>query len=81
MLLARTKRFLADRFLADPDRADRSKPRQNTARSNAAEGCATLRKRRLDRDEVEKYLQARRLSHPAPHPATGPGGHGTGNFH
>jgi len=32
---------------------------QRTARTNAAEGSATLRKRRHDKEHVDEYLQSR----------------------
>ena len=66
-LLTLIKRYVANRLLADPDRADGNKPNQNTARTNAAEASATLRGQRRDRDDVEAYLHARRLS-TAPNP-------------
>jgi hypothetical protein len=34
---------------------------QHTARANAAEGSATLRRRRLDQQQVDEYLQGRIL--------------------
>ena len=78
-LLARTLRYLANRYLADPGRAQRDQANQNTARTNAAEASATLRRRRRDHDDVEAYLQARRLSHPAGNAETGLDGHGADN--
>jgi hypothetical protein len=38
---------------------------QHTARTNAAEGSATLRRRRHDREHVDEYLQGRTLTVPA----------------
>lgn len=76
-LLARTLRYLAHRYQADPGRADRDSSNQNTARTNAADASATLRNRRRDHDDVEAYLQARRLRHPEGSAGTGRDGHGT----
>ena len=45
--VARTQRYLAR--LISPQ----------TARTNAAEGSATLRERRRDREDVEEYLKGR----------------------
>jgi len=76
-LIARTLRYLANRYLADPGRAERDSSNQNTARTNAAEASATLGERRRDHDDVEAYLQARRLNHPEGNAGTGRDGHGT----
>jgi hypothetical protein len=63
--IARTLRFLAR--LSD----------QHISRNNAAGGGATLRRRRLDRGEVDEYLQGRTTTVPAAVPRVeGRGEHG-----
>ena len=69
-LLARARWYLASRFLADQERPEGINSNQNTARSNAAEASATLQERRRDRDDVEAYLHAWRLSQPSRTQAT-----------
>lgn len=58
--VARTLRYLASHYLADADGPDRDHVNQNLARTNAATASDLLRERRIERDDVEAYLQAQR---------------------
>lgn len=48
------------RYLANADRPGRDHVNQNLARTNAATASDLLRERRIERDDVEAYLQAQR---------------------
>ncbi len=53
LVAARTLRSLADQYLPDLPWSS-----QHVARDNAARASATLRARRLERDNVDSYLRA-----------------------